>query len=1166
MKTRLGLIVANILMFAISFFIVSGMAVAQHSGGGHSRMGVHTHKRADHVGAVVTDQNITTYASSTFASPTVLLEHSTGNIYASGSLNISGGVVATGSVTIGGDVFVAGGVYASGPMEVDGYASFTYYIASNETVISAGHDLTVDNGTFDNDVLISGTLGVTGDITSTGTLKFGHAGTSSITGAGVAEFASVTVNSNLDMTGGKIVDVGTPVDGGDATNKTYVDTAVAAGGGTLQAVMDNGNITTRGYFSTNTTYGIWASGSIWSWSSITGNNFVADPTNAIAVNISATSTYVGIDVDHGLGVASAVDVAQAGSGYGIYVESTALSSSAGIDSNYNGDSAAISATVQNGGGEGTVIALTNSDVDSTSDAALIRNFGLGNSLYINNIPGGTDFIDAQSGLLPAHRFKVAGDGDIFTSGDIWATGTSDVGTSVSDIAIVGSDASSLTALGGSVYDTTNYNNFEYISVNTGGGTKVINGFNSDTSPSTIKFHKYRSGASANGADIAAMTFNLSDTNDTDQEFGRITVEAEDEANGDGKMTLYTTAGHSSSAAMEFDGDEGEINILKTIDSTHDIRTSAGFLATGSVTANSFIADPTTAIALNISATSTYAVVDIEHGVGTGMAVDISHVGTGKALSVFHNNSSYGGEGISNYYAGTDDAFWSLIPNAKGEGIAGRFTNSDTDSTNITVLLENVGFGDTLDMLNTTPAANYIDLHDTLTHFLYVQGDGDILTKGDIWATGALTVNNIVADPTTAIAVNVSATDTYDTVEIDHGNGSGDALDVEYLGSGSAARITVSNGGGEGTALSLFNTDSDSNTNTMLITNSSIGDSISIATLSDAGDILTANNLGSHRATLQGDGDLLIAGDYWASKSLYIGDDASIANTVNIGDGNTIGAGSDDTVVIGTDNTITANSLNTFVMGQGNTTIVAGSSLAVMGFQNYSSKNSGGIWGTWLELDDVNTFLIGRGAGSGGNRCKSSGTYKWEFCGQSTSPEFSIDEGGNVNASGSVYIGVDSTLNGDVLYEGVGSGIAYGEVWALDNATATTISVQNTWYQFTEFGTATAVSNLTTPSTASDSVTVTNDGVYFVSISASFSGGNSTAYELQVFCNNGATSHKNIHTERMLGAGGDVGSVSMSGILSLSASDEIELWIRNIDNTNNATIRDATLTVYQIGGN
>lgn len=162
-------------------------------------------------------------------------------------------------------------------------------------------------------------------------------------------------------------------------------------------------------------------------------------------------------------------------------------------------------------------------------------------------------------------------------------------------------------------------------------------------------------------------------------------------------------------------------------------------------------------------------------------------------------------------------------------------------------------------------------------------------------------------------------------------------------------------------------------------------------------------------------------------------------------------------------------------------------------------------------------------------------------------------------------GAPTEVIGDFYFKNSGSGLPFGEIYVNGNTTATTISVQNTWYQFTGFNTN-GQSNLTTPDHTNDHITITKAGIYKIDFNVSFSGGGGKTYEVSVYKNNGATACPNIHIERKLGAAGDIGAAAASGFVSCSANDTIELWIRCTDvTTANATLRDVNLNVLQVGG-
>lgn len=168
--------------------------------------------------------------------------------------------------------------------------------------------------------------------------------------------------------------------------------------------------------------------------------------------------------------------------------------------------------------------------------------------------------------------------------------------------------------------------------------------------------------------------------------------------------------------------------------------------------------------------------------------------------------------------------------------------------------------------------------------------------------------------------------------------------------------------------------------------------------------------------------------------------------------------------------------------------------------------------------------------------------------QQTAPAALTDSSG-----GSTDDVVDAALPGD-----------YGELYAVDNAVATAIAVAGTWYQFTQFG-AVGQANGAVPSTATDDITVARAGVYLVTASCCFNGSPLDNIEVEVQTNNGAVRLTNLRARRRLNASGDVGSVSLSGLASLSVNDTVELWVRNITAAAAVTICNVNLSVVEIGG-
>ena len=158
---------------------------------------------------------------------------------------------------------------------------------------------------------------------------------------------------------------------------------------------------------------------------------------------------------------------------------------------------------------------------------------------------------------------------------------------------------------------------------------------------------------------------------------------------------------------------------------------------------------------------------------------------------------------------------------------------------------------------------------------------------------------------------------------------------------------------------------------------------------------------------------------------------------------------------------------------------------------------------------------------------------------------------------------------DVVFN-TGAGLCYGEIYAADVNTTITISVTGkaNKVQITAFS-VNGQSNNMTPDHTNDHITVDVAGVYLCNVSMhieSVGGGGVDNYGFSVYKNNGATEFANLHGQRDLaGGGGDEGSVSLSGLISLSVNDTIEVWIWNNTNADDIIVDDINLCLTQIGG-
>lgn len=171
----------------------------------------------------------------------------------------------------------------------------------------------------------------------------------------------------------------------------------------------------------------------------------------------------------------------------------------------------------------------------------------------------------------------------------------------------------------------------------------------------------------------------------------------------------------------------------------------------------------------------------------------------------------------------------------------------------------------------------------------------------------------------------------------------------------------------------------------------------------------------------------------------------------------------------------------------------------------------------------------------------------------------IGDGGTTNY-------VETEADGKVVFHG-SAGLAYAGISAVSNAGATTITDIGVAVQVLIFDTDDP-SNNATPDHTNDHITITKAGDYLIIVSATVntSAGVGQKVEITVQKNNGNSMVGALHADRNFGGGGgEAGSMSMSGIAALAATDTVEVWIENETSTDNLVVEDITLTLVQIGG-
>lgn len=155
---------------------------------------------------------------------------------------------------------------------------------------------------------------------------------------------------------------------------------------------------------------------------------------------------------------------------------------------------------------------------------------------------------------------------------------------------------------------------------------------------------------------------------------------------------------------------------------------------------------------------------------------------------------------------------------------------------------------------------------------------------------------------------------------------------------------------------------------------------------------------------------------------------------------------------------------------------------------------------------------------------------------------------------------------DLYFAGAGSELQYANISC--NYNTDTMSVSSAAYtQVTDFDTDSA-SNGAVPDHTNDHITVEKSGVHLISLAMCLknSAGVGHNIDVEVKKNNGTSDFDNLHTNRTLGMGSDVGALAIAGIAALSAGDTVELWVTSDSElAKDITVVDASLSVVLIGG-
>ncbi len=154
-------------------------------------------------------------------------------------------------------------------------------------------------------------------------------------------------------------------------------------------------------------------------------------------------------------------------------------------------------------------------------------------------------------------------------------------------------------------------------------------------------------------------------------------------------------------------------------------------------------------------------------------------------------------------------------------------------------------------------------------------------------------------------------------------------------------------------------------------------------------------------------------------------------------------------------------------------------------------------------------------------------------------------------------------NDDLTLKNLGA-IGFGEIYTKDNTDQVTLN-SAAKVQVTDFDADGEAFNMT-PVHAEDHIVVGVTGTFLVTVSVAVinMAGAGHKLSLAVFKNNGATEFNNLHAHRNLASGTDIGSMSLSGIITAVADDTLELWANTDSGSDrNVIFEDVAFSVVQI---
>ena len=172
---------------------------------------------------------------------------------------------------------------------------------------------------------------------------------------------------------------------------------------------------------------------------------------------------------------------------------------------------------------------------------------------------------------------------------------------------------------------------------------------------------------------------------------------------------------------------------------------------------------------------------------------------------------------------------------------------------------------------------------------------------------------------------------------------------------------------------------------------------------------------------------------------------------------------------------------------------------------------------------------------------------------------------NFSGGGTYLPGVDNTSNKSLFVNCVGlqNTAVNGQIYMQDNATVTTIALNNTFYKVS--GTTTASSDNQKYSATDNRLT--NEAVverkYLIQCNLSFTSGNNKVCEFGFYDSKLSTVRTPSKTKSTSNGSGRAENISFNCVVNHSVNDYIEIWCSNVTDTTNITVTDMNFVITEI---